>query len=187
MEQIEQGKEKVSQLRNVAIEHLHHVPVTQLYVVIAIVIFTTVLLLSRLLKRAKANTIVLTGLSGSGKTVIFHQVNSQSMHPKSMHSSYVLILKEVSCELSDITEQSVFVRSSTCSILWTTTFVYGELYRRPHWLMWKLKVSHHNNMKTRQALLNNKTIIEIIEIKTGHADNEKNSAEIQFYDNGKTW
>lgn len=29
----------------------------------------------RLVKRAKANTIVLTGLSGSGKTVLFYQVS----------------------------------------------------------------------------------------------------------------
>jgi len=28
----------------------------------------------RLLKRAKSNTVVLTGLSGSGKTVLFYQV-----------------------------------------------------------------------------------------------------------------
>ncbi|KAK7244401.1 hypothetical protein RIF29_39222 [Crotalaria pallida] len=80
MEQIEQWKEQVSQLRNVAIEHLRHVPVTQLYVAVAIVIFTTLLLLSRLLKHAKANTIVLTGLSGSGKTVLFHQLRDGSTH-----------------------------------------------------------------------------------------------------------
>jgi signal recognition particle receptor subunit beta len=29
----------------------------------------------RFLKRTKSNTIVLTGLSGSGKTVIFYQVS----------------------------------------------------------------------------------------------------------------
>jgi adenylylsulfate kinase-like enzyme len=29
----------------------------------------------RVLKRAKSNTVVLTGLSGSGKTVLFYQVS----------------------------------------------------------------------------------------------------------------
>ena len=36
---------------------------------------TTCLLAARLFKRRKSNTIVLSGLSGSGKTILFYQVS----------------------------------------------------------------------------------------------------------------
>ncbi|OIV94509.1 hypothetical protein TanjilG_25571 [Lupinus angustifolius] len=80
MEQFEEWKEQISQLWRLALEHLRHTPPAQLYVAAAIVIFTTVLFLLRLLKRAKANTIVLTGLSGSGKTILFYQLRDGSTH-----------------------------------------------------------------------------------------------------------
>ncbi|KAE9597014.1 hypothetical protein Lal_00007229 [Lupinus albus] len=80
IEQFEEWKEQASHLWHVAMDHLRHVPPTQLYAAAAIVVFTTVLLLSRLLKRVKGNTIVLTGLSGSGKSVLFYQLRDGSTH-----------------------------------------------------------------------------------------------------------
>lgn len=109
-QELEQWKEQISHLLNVANDYLREVPPNQLYAAAAIVVFTTLLLLSRewvrfvvefvilliefwvfnwwilcfflvvrFLKRTKSNTIVLTGLSGSGKTVIFYQVNLNSI------------------------------------------------------------------------------------------------------------
>ncbi|CAJ1931432.1 unnamed protein product [Sphenostylis stenocarpa] len=81
MEELEQWKEQLSHLSHLAMDHLREVPPNQLYAAAAIVMFTTLLLLLiRLLKRSKSNTIVLTGLSGSGKTVIFYQLRDGSTH-----------------------------------------------------------------------------------------------------------
>ncbi|KAE9607080.1 hypothetical protein Lal_00025717 [Lupinus albus] len=77
---MEEWKEQISQFWRLAIEQLRHAPPAQLYAAAAIVVFTTLLFLSRLLKRAKANTIVLTGLSGSGKTILFYQLRDGSTH-----------------------------------------------------------------------------------------------------------
>ncbi|XP_004489822.1 uncharacterized protein [Cicer arietinum] len=80
-QELEQWKEQISHLLNVANDYLREVPPNQLYAAAAIVVFTTLLLLSlRFLKRTKSNTIVLTGLSGSGKTVIFYQLRDGSTH-----------------------------------------------------------------------------------------------------------
>lgn len=81
MEEFEQWKEQLSHFFNLAMDRLREVPPEQLYVAAAIAIFTTLLLLSfKLLRRAKSNTIVLTGLSGSGKSVLFYQLRDGSTH-----------------------------------------------------------------------------------------------------------
>ncbi|KAK7367842.1 hypothetical protein VNO80_09861 [Phaseolus coccineus] len=81
MEELEQWKEQLSHLSHLAMDRLREVPPNQLYVAAAIAIFTTLLLLSvRLLKRSKSSTVVLTGLSGSGKTVLFYQLRDGSTH-----------------------------------------------------------------------------------------------------------
>ncbi|KAG5017202.1 hypothetical protein AAZX31_08G275100 [Glycine max] len=78
MEHLEQWKQQFLRWWRVAV---HTVPPIQLYAVAAVLILTTVLLLSiRFLKRAKSNTIVLTGLSGAGKTVLFYQLRDGSIH-----------------------------------------------------------------------------------------------------------
>ncbi|KAJ6336319.1 hypothetical protein OIU78_012838 [Salix suchowensis] len=72
MEGIEQWKTEAQQWLRQGIEYAHQIPPTQLYAAVAVLLFTTLLLLIiRLLKRTKSNTIVLSGLSGSGKTVLF--------------------------------------------------------------------------------------------------------------------
>ncbi|CAH2080524.1 unnamed protein product, partial [Thlaspi arvense] len=54
-------------------EFIRQTPQTQLYTAIGVVLLTAVLLiLVRLFKRTKPDTIVLTGLSGGGKTVMFY-------------------------------------------------------------------------------------------------------------------
>ncbi|PQQ13835.1 signal recognition particle receptor subunit beta [Prunus yedoensis var. nudiflora] len=64
-----------------ALEYIHQVPPEQIYAAIAILIFTSFLLiLVRLFKRPKANTILLSGLSGSGKTLLFYQLRDGSSH-----------------------------------------------------------------------------------------------------------
>ncbi|KAJ1399492.1 Small GTPase superfamily, ARF type [Sesbania bispinosa] len=81
MQELEQLKEQASRLWLIATDYLREVPPNQLYAAAAIAVFTTLLLLSlRLFKRAKSNTIVLTGLSGSGKTVLFYQLRDGSTH-----------------------------------------------------------------------------------------------------------
>ncbi|WJX62035.1 hypothetical protein P8452_47074 [Trifolium repens] len=80
-EQLEVWKEQAFHMWNVANDYLREVPPNQLYAAAAIALFTTLLLLLlRFLKRTKSNTIVLTGLSGSGKTVIFYQLRDGSTH-----------------------------------------------------------------------------------------------------------
>ncbi|RYR53610.1 hypothetical protein Ahy_A06g028798 isoform B [Arachis hypogaea] len=81
MEELGQWKEQLLHWWSLAEEQLRQVPPVQLYATAAILVFTTLLLLSlRLLKRAKSNTIVLTGLSGAGKTVLFYQLRDGSIH-----------------------------------------------------------------------------------------------------------
>ncbi|XP_061353596.1 uncharacterized protein LOC133298345 [Gastrolobium bilobum] len=81
MEELEQWKQQIGEWWRVALDHLRHVPPIQLYAAAATLLFTTILLLSfRLLKRAKSNTILLTGLSGAGKTVLFYQLRDGSIH-----------------------------------------------------------------------------------------------------------
>ncbi|KAI4328210.1 hypothetical protein L6164_020582 [Bauhinia variegata] len=81
MDEFEQWKEQLAHWWRLGLEYVHQVPPTQLYVAVAVLVFTTLLLLSiRLFKRAKSNTIVLTGLTGSGKTVLFYQLRDGSSH-----------------------------------------------------------------------------------------------------------
>uniref|UniRef100_A0A2N9IPU2 Signal recognition particle receptor subunit beta n=1 Tax=Fagus sylvatica TaxID=28930 RepID=A0A2N9IPU2_FAGSY len=72
---IEQWKNQFEQWLKQGIEYSHQIPPTQLYAALAVLLFTTLFFLfTRLFKRAKSDTIVLTGLSGSGKTVLFYQL-----------------------------------------------------------------------------------------------------------------
>ncbi|KAL4193228.1 hypothetical protein AMTRI_Chr06g198330 [Amborella trichopoda] len=61
---------------------LNQLPITQeVYVALAVLFFTSVFfLLFRFFRRTKSNTIVLAGLSGSGKTVLFYQLRDGSSH-----------------------------------------------------------------------------------------------------------
>ncbi|KAH0988006.1 hypothetical protein GBA52_015183 [Prunus armeniaca] len=88
MEGLEQLKTQAGRLKKLAgqwssqaLEYIHQVPSEQIYAAVAILLFTSfLLLLVRLFKRPKANTILLTGLSGSGKTVLFYQLRDGSSH-----------------------------------------------------------------------------------------------------------
>uniref|UniRef100_A0A7N0U246 Signal recognition particle receptor subunit beta n=1 Tax=Kalanchoe fedtschenkoi TaxID=63787 RepID=A0A7N0U246_KALFE len=63
------------------LHYLQQVTPVQLYVAIAVLVFTVLLLsFTRLFSRYKSNTIVLAGLSGSGKTVIYYQLRGGSAH-----------------------------------------------------------------------------------------------------------
>ncbi|XVE65355.1 hypothetical protein DITRI_Ditri07aG0174300 [Diplodiscus trichospermus] len=79
--QFEPWKNQFEQWWHQAIDYLNQIPPVQLYAAIAVLLISTLLLLSiRLFKRAKSNTILLTGLSGSGKTVLFYQLRDGSSH-----------------------------------------------------------------------------------------------------------
>ncbi|XP_043708409.1 signal recognition particle receptor subunit beta-like isoform X1 [Telopea speciosissima] len=64
------------------VEHwLDQTPASQLYVAIGVLFLTSViLLLFGLFRRTKSNTIMLAGLSGSGKTILFYQLRDGSSH-----------------------------------------------------------------------------------------------------------
>ncbi|TYJ41165.1 hypothetical protein E1A91_A03G002300v1 [Gossypium mustelinum] len=80
--QLEPWKNQLEKCLHEAIEYLNQIPPVQLYAAIAVLLISTLLLLSiRLFKCAKSNTIILTGLSGSGKTVLFYQGTITSMEP----------------------------------------------------------------------------------------------------------
>ncbi|CAN1320839.1 Signal recognition particle receptor subunit beta [Linum perenne] len=73
---IQQGIEYVSRVPAIqqGIEYARRIPLAQLYSAAAVLVFTVLLfILIRLFRRTKSNTIVLSGLSGSGKTVLFYQ------------------------------------------------------------------------------------------------------------------
>ncbi|KAK7386785.1 hypothetical protein VNO78_27121 [Psophocarpus tetragonolobus] len=87
---LEQWKQQI-------LEWLHNVPPIHLYAAAAVIVFTTVLLIStRLFTRAKSNTVLLTGLTGAGKTVLFYQLRDGSVHQGTVtsmepnHSTFVL-------------------------------------------------------------------------------------------------
>ncbi|OVA16969.1 Signal recognition particle receptor [Macleaya cordata] len=62
-------------------QHIREIPIVQIYVAIGVLVLTfVVFLLIRLFKRTKSDTIVLAGLSGSGKTVLFYQLRDGSSH-----------------------------------------------------------------------------------------------------------
>ncbi|KAJ4888400.1 signal recognition particle binding [Raphanus sativus] len=67
---------------NRGIEYLQKIPPTQLYATVGVLLFTTILLLLsiRLDKHTKSNTVLLFGLSGNGKTVLFYQLLDGSSH-----------------------------------------------------------------------------------------------------------
>ncbi|KAK0572961.1 hypothetical protein LWI29_001027 [Acer saccharum] len=80
-EGMEQWKKEIEQWSHRGIEFLQQIPPPQLYAACAVLLLTTTLLiLIRLFRRTKSNTIVLTGLSGSGKTVLFYQLRDGSSH-----------------------------------------------------------------------------------------------------------
>lgn len=77
----EYGKSKVQDALIQAQQKIEETPEVQLYAAIGVVILTILLsLLVRLFKRKKSNTVVLAGLSGSGKTVLFYQLRDGSSH-----------------------------------------------------------------------------------------------------------
>ncbi|XP_040954391.1 signal recognition particle receptor subunit beta isoform X4 [Gossypium hirsutum] len=79
--QLEPWKIQLEQWLHQAIEYLHQIPPIQLYAAIAVLFISTLLLFSIcLFKRTKSNTIVLTGLTGSGKTVLFYVLRDGSSH-----------------------------------------------------------------------------------------------------------
>ncbi|EOY25235.1 Signal recognition particle receptor subunit beta isoform 3 [Theobroma cacao] len=79
--QLEPWKNQLEQWLHQAIEFLNQIPPIQLYAAVAVLLVSTLLLLSfHLFKRTKSNSIVLTGLSGSGKTVLFYQLRDGSSH-----------------------------------------------------------------------------------------------------------
>ncbi|KAK6116525.1 hypothetical protein DH2020_049730 [Rehmannia glutinosa] len=80
-EKMDKLKIQLQQLLNETREFVQKIPPTQLNVAIAVVLSTIFLfLIIRLFKRKSSNTIVLTGLSGSGKTVLFYQLRDGSSH-----------------------------------------------------------------------------------------------------------
>nr|VDD29001.1 unnamed protein product [Brassica oleracea] len=58
------------------VEFAQHIPKNQLYAAVGALLLTTIFLFSRrLFRRTKSNTVLLSRLSGSGKTVLFYQVS----------------------------------------------------------------------------------------------------------------
>ncbi|GFP97468.1 signal recognition particle receptor subunit beta [Phtheirospermum japonicum] len=80
-EKIENLKVQLQQLLNETHDFVQKIPPTQLNAAIAVVLSTVFFfLIIRLFKRKSSNTVVLTGLSGSGKTIIFYQLRDGSSH-----------------------------------------------------------------------------------------------------------
>lgn len=72
---------KLRELLQEADNRIREIPPTQLLVAVGVVLLTAFLfLLLGLFKRKKSNTIVLAGLSGSGKTILFYQLRDGSSH-----------------------------------------------------------------------------------------------------------
>uniref|UniRef100_A0A1J3H3V5 Signal recognition particle receptor subunit beta n=1 Tax=Noccaea caerulescens TaxID=107243 RepID=A0A1J3H3V5_NOCCA len=81
MEKLEDFKILAEQWSHQATEYLQQEPPAQLYAAIGVLLLTTILLISiRLVRRTKSNTVLLSGLSGSGKTVLFYQLRDGSSH-----------------------------------------------------------------------------------------------------------
>lgn len=80
-QKLEKLKIQLQQLHNEAHKFVHKIPPTQLYGAIGVVFFTIFFfLIVRLFKRRSSNTVLLTGLSGSGKTILFYQLRDGSSH-----------------------------------------------------------------------------------------------------------
>nr|GMD17497.1 signal recognition particle receptor subunit beta-like [Ipomoea batatas] len=81
-------KEKIEELKDQAQKWLREaealvdqIPPAQLYTAIGVVLLTVFLFfITRLFKRTTSNTIVLTGLSGSGKTILFYELKDGLPH-----------------------------------------------------------------------------------------------------------
>lgn len=81
LEGFEYGKSKMQDAVIQAQRIIQETPDVQLFAAIGVVILTILLsLLIRVFKRKKSNTVVLAGLSGSGKTVLFYQLRDGSSH-----------------------------------------------------------------------------------------------------------
>ncbi|GMH01271.1 hypothetical protein Nepgr_003110 [Nepenthes gracilis] len=81
MEGMEHWKSKLQEIVNPLQQQILRTPDTQLYTAIGMLIITIVFSMFVLLpKRKKSNTIILAGLSGSGKTVLFYQLRDGSSH-----------------------------------------------------------------------------------------------------------
>uniref|UniRef100_A0A7C8YP45 Signal recognition particle receptor subunit beta n=1 Tax=Opuntia streptacantha TaxID=393608 RepID=A0A7C8YP45_OPUST len=81
LEGFEYGKNKMQDVVIQAQQIIQETPEVQLYAAVGVVILTVLLsLLIRLFKRKKSNTVILAGLSGSGKTVLFYQLRDGSSH-----------------------------------------------------------------------------------------------------------
>lgn len=79
-ELIVQAKLKFDEIPDIK-QKIIETPDIQLYIAAAVVVVTILFsLLLRLFKRKKSNTIVLAGLTGSGKTVLFYQLRDGSSH-----------------------------------------------------------------------------------------------------------
>ncbi|KAL8035834.1 hypothetical protein ABFX02_12G121800 [Erythranthe guttata] len=80
-EKLGQLKIQMQQFLNEAQQFVQTIPTRDLLAAISLVLLTALMLLVvRLVKRRKLNTILLTGLSGSGKTVLFYQLRDGSSH-----------------------------------------------------------------------------------------------------------
>ncbi|CAI9767928.1 unnamed protein product [Fraxinus pennsylvanica] len=80
-EKIEELKIQMQKWLDEAQEFIQKVSPNEIYAAIGVVVFTIFLfIIIRLFKRKSSNTIALTGLSGSGKTVLFYQLRDGSSH-----------------------------------------------------------------------------------------------------------
>ncbi|KAL7133113.1 hypothetical protein ABFS83_12G119100 [Erythranthe nasuta] len=80
-EKLGQLKIQMQQFLNEAQQFVQTIPTRDLLAAISLVLLTVLMLLVvRLVKRRKLNTVLLTGLSGSGKTVLFYQLRDGSSH-----------------------------------------------------------------------------------------------------------
>ncbi|KAJ9677771.1 hypothetical protein PVL29_022639 [Vitis rotundifolia] len=88
MDGIVQWKNQLLQHVNQAQQWFQRMSSTPLYTTIGVVSLSTIAIFSiRWLKPRKSNTIILAGLSGSGKTVLFHQLRDGSSHQGTVTST----------------------------------------------------------------------------------------------------
>nr|AAU44447.1 hypothetical protein AT2G18770 [Arabidopsis thaliana] len=81
MDNLEDLKIVAEQWSKQGLEFVQKIPPPQLYTAIGVLLLATIWLLSiRLFRRTKSDTVLLSGLSGSGKTVLFYQLRDGSSH-----------------------------------------------------------------------------------------------------------
>ncbi|XXG39267.1 hypothetical protein AAC387_Pa01g0272 [Persea americana] len=78
--QLEPWMHQVKQWIHQLDQRIRQQPAEQLYVALAVLFLTSLFLLFRVFKRTKSSTIVLAGLSGSGKTILFYQLRDGTTH-----------------------------------------------------------------------------------------------------------